>query len=86
MHESLRTRPRQPTGVLAGTAALLRRIGFWSAVALPAIHVPALVLVGFSDATTPLLVALWIANAVALLVGHRHRRRFDGAEDRSDGG
>jgi hypothetical protein len=53
-------------------SAFLRTVAFWLAVVLPFLHVPLLVLVGFTDATTPALVGLWGLNVVALAAGAGH--------------
>jgi pimeloyl-ACP methyl ester carboxylesterase len=53
-------------------AALARTAAFWLAIVLPFLHVPLLVLVGFTDATTPALVGLWGLNVVALAAGAGH--------------
>lgn len=55
--------------------ALLRWSGFWCAIALPALHVPLLVVEGFTASTTPVILLLWLANVVALLLGRHHRPR-----------
>lgn len=55
--------------------ALLRWGGFWSAVCLPVVHVPLLLTAGLSRSSTPVLVALWAANLVALILGRQHSPR-----------
>jgi hypothetical protein len=52
--------------------SLLRWTAFWSAVVLPLVHVPFVVVAGFTAESTPLIAALWLANAVALVLGRRH--------------
>lgn len=54
--------------------APIRRFAFWVAVVLPFLYVPML-LVGFeSPAMTTAFLALLCCNALALFVGHPHRR------------
>jgi hypothetical protein len=55
--------------------AALRWVGFWSAVALPFLHVPLLAVEGFTGASAPVILALWLANAAALVVGRDHAPR-----------
>jgi hypothetical protein len=52
--------------------ALLRWGGFWSAICLPLVHVPLLLAAGFSPSTTPVLLALWLANLAAFVLGQQH--------------
>jgi hypothetical protein len=48
---------------------------FWSAIALPFLHLPLLLLTGLSsDSTTTAFLALLGLNVVALLVGHPYYR------------
>ena len=48
---------------------------FWSAVALPFLHLPLLLLTGLSSqSTTTAFLALIALNVVALLVGHPYYR------------
>lgn len=48
---------------------------FWTAVALPFLHLPLLLLTGLSSrSTTVAFVGLLALNVVALLVGHPHCR------------
>jgi hypothetical protein len=65
---------------------LLRWGGFWAAILLPLVHVPLLVTSGLTAASTPALLALWTANAVALVLGRQHsphgRPSFGGADRR----
>jgi hypothetical protein len=61
--------------------ALLRWIGFWSAIVLPALHVSLLVAEGVTPATAPTLVALWATNAVAVALGRGHTPLSTGAYD-----
>jgi hypothetical protein len=50
----------------------VRFVGFWSAVALPFLHVP-LLLTGLDGAAeTGAFLALFALNVVALVVGHGH--------------
>jgi len=51
---------------------LAERVAFWSAVALPCLHVPLLTARGLDDATAPALAALWTLHVLALLVGARY--------------
>lgn len=52
----------------------VRIVAFWVAVTLPFLYLPLLV-TGLNDtATTTAFLALLAVNAVALLVGHPHRR------------
>lgn len=53
-------------------SALARTVAFWLGIVLPFLHIPLLFLVGFTDATTPVLVGLWGANVVALAAGAGH--------------
>ncbi|WP_372910660.1 hypothetical protein [Salinigranum sp.] len=55
--------------------ALLRWGGFWSAICLPLLHVPLLLVSGLSPSTTPVLLALWAANLAALVLGRQHSPR-----------
>ena len=54
------------------SAALLRWGSFWAAIVLPLLHVPLLVVSGLTSASIPVLLALWVANAVALVLGRQH--------------
>jgi hypothetical protein len=54
-------------------AAPLRFVGFWAAVALPFLYLP-LLLSGLEGQETLVFGLLLAANAVALVVGHGHRR------------
>ena len=66
--------------------ALLRWCSFWAAVFLPLVHVPLLVVSGLTSASVPALLALWVANAVALVLGRQHsphgRPAFAGGDRR----
>jgi hypothetical protein len=53
-------------------ARTLRTAAFWTAVVLPFVHLPLLLVAGFTVSTTPLLVALWTFHAVVLAVGAGH--------------
>lgn len=72
MYESPHAGYLPSAGPLDWSIALLRWGGFWSAVCLPFVHLPLLALSGLTATTTPLLVALWVANAVALVLGRQH--------------
>jgi hypothetical protein len=61
--------------------ALLRWGGFWSAICLPLVHVPLLLGSGLTPSSTPLLVALWLANLLALVLGRQHSPRSDALDD-----
>ena len=50
----------------------LKGAAFWTAVALPFLHVPLLVTGLDSSTTLGAFVALLVLNVVALLVGHPH--------------
>ena len=52
----------------------IRGIAFWSAIALPFLYIPLLMSGLGSASTRTAFVALVACNAVALLVGHSHRR------------
>jgi hypothetical protein len=54
-------------------AAPLRFVGFWAAVALPFLYLP-LLLSGLEGQETLVFGLLLAANALALVVGHGHRR------------
>lgn len=58
---------------LAVVVAPLRFLAFWTAVALPFLYVPLLV-GGLDGQQTTVFVGLLLLNAVALVVGHEHRR------------
>jgi len=62
----------RPQSVTDTVLKPLRVAGFWSAVALPFLHIP-LLLTGL-DGTADLFafVALFALNVVALYVGHSH--------------
>lgn len=64
---------RPPIGRRLRTAATpLRTVGFWAAVALPALHVP-LLLTGLDTAGEAAAFATLVAlNALALWLGHGH--------------
>jgi len=50
-------------------------IAFWSAVALPFLHLPLLLVTGLSSqATSTAFLVLLTLNVVALLIGHPHYR------------
>jgi len=50
-------------------------IAFWSAIALPFLHLPLLLATGLSDsATATAFLVLLALNVVALLIGHPHYR------------
>ena len=49
------------------------RVGaFWASIALPFLHVPLLLVAGFSESTTPTLVTLWTLHTFSLAVGAPH--------------
>ncbi len=52
-------------------------VAFWTAVLLPAVHVPLLALGPVTGERAPLVAALVVVNAIALAIGYPHRR--DGA-------
>jgi hypothetical protein len=54
-------------------AAPVRFVGFWAAVALPFLYLP-LLIGGFEGEETLVFGLLLVANALALVVGHGHRR------------
>jgi hypothetical protein len=54
-------------------AAPLRFVGFWAAVALPFVYLPLLV-GGLGGEEAVAFAGLLSLHAVALLVGHNHRR------------
>lgn len=65
------------SGSAIGTGVLtpVTGIAFWSAVALPFLHVPLLLLTGLSTPNTmTAFVVLLALNVVTLLVGHPHSR------------
>lgn len=51
----------------------VRGIAFWTAIALPFLHVPLLLSGLDSGSTAAAFLALLVANAVALFVGHPYR-------------
>lgn len=53
--------------------ALIERLAFWSAIALPCLHVPALLVYGLDRTTAPALVALWAVHGLCLAVSARYR-------------
>lgn len=78
------TRPTDLADTLTGSATSLGSVGssvvspvtavaFWTAIALPFLHLPLLLLTGLSAPnTTSAFVALLGLNVLALLVGHPH--------------
>jgi hypothetical protein len=50
----------------------VRVLGFWSAVALPFLHIPLLLTGLDSGAETFAFLALFAMNVLALVVGHSH--------------
>jgi len=64
------------TAARVGSTALkpVRALGFWLAVALPFAYLPMLAGGIGTEAEFVTFAALVAANAVALLVGHDHRR------------
>ncbi|SNZ05580.1 hypothetical protein SAMN06269185_0896 [Natronoarchaeum philippinense] len=55
--------------------APIRMIGFWSAVALPFLHVPLLATGLEGSQQTVTFLSLLALNLLALLVGYPHRQR-----------
>ena len=72
MYEYSRIASPLLTWTVGGTVAFLRWSGFWSAIALPLVHVPLLVVEGVTASSAPLLALLWIVNLVALVLGRHH--------------
>ncbi|PSQ05775.1 hypothetical protein BRC92_01670 [Halobacteriales archaeon QS_4_69_31] len=80
------TRPTDLTDTLTKSSTAIERVGetvvspitglaFWTAIALPFLHLPLLLLTGLSSSgTATAFVVLLAANIVALLVGHPHYR------------
>lgn len=64
--------PSRVGHAVTDAAGLVERVAFWCGVVLPCLHIPLLVLVGLGPSTTPVLVALWAGQAVALAVGARY--------------
>lgn len=75
MYESPNGRWPFATDTLSRSVCLLRWSGFWTAIVLPLLHVPLLVVAGVTAASWPVLLALWTANAVAFVLGRRHSPR-----------
>ena len=80
---SLARTGRDVGGDLADVSPLLdsltrttRTVAFWAAVVLPFVHLPLLLVAGFTPSTTPSLVALWVLHAVVLVVGAGHDPRW----------
>lgn len=74
---SVTERPESPSPLARARATLARgvaAVSFWLAVTLPAVYLPLLVAGAGASDRAVLLGALLLANAVALLVGHTHRR------------
>lgn len=69
--ERLEDRPDLGADPGAGVA-LVERLAFWSAIALPCLHVPALLVYGLDRASAPVLVALWAAHALCLAASARY--------------
>jgi hypothetical protein len=57
----------------AGVSAAAERLGFWTAVAFPAVYVGIAALRSWIPAFGAVVVALLVVNAAALLVGHSHK-------------
>lgn len=55
----------------------LQWLCFWSAVLLPAVHLPFLAFSGVNKSTAPLLLTLWTVNAVMLVFGQSYALRKD---------
>ena len=56
------------------TVTGIRRLAFWSAVALPVLYLPPLIAGPDSTAQFAVVVALLAVHVVAILVGHEYRR------------
>ncbi|MEF8853850.1 MAG: hypothetical protein V5A28_15765 [Haloarculaceae archaeon] len=67
-----------------GFTSLTRTVAFWLGIVLPFLHVPLLLLLGFTDATTPALVSLWALNVVAVAVGSGHEPSTAGTATPAD--
>ena len=61
---------RQIAGLMTGT---VKAAAFWAAIAIPATY-PVLLYMGLDGGAGLLFVALLFANALALAVGHDHKR------------
>jgi hypothetical protein len=61
---------RQVAGLMTGT---VKAAAFWAAIAIPATY-PVLLYMGLDGGAGVLFVALLFANALALAVGHDHKR------------
>ena len=55
-----------------GVARIARALAFWTAVALPLVHLPLLLVAGLSSETTSPLVTLWALHGIVLVVGADH--------------
>lgn len=67
------TFPEVRTQVSRALARSVEAVAFWLAIALPFLYFP-LVLNGFTDQEAVAFAVLLAVNAVALVVGHDHRR------------
>jgi hypothetical protein len=61
---------RQVAGLMTGT---VKAAAFWAAIAIPVTY-PVLLYMGLDGGAGVLFVALLFANALALAVGHDHKR------------
>lgn len=61
---------RQVAGLMTGT---MKAAAFWAAIAIPATY-PVLLYMGLDGTTGLLFVALLIANALALALGHDYNQ------------
>jgi hypothetical protein len=61
---------RQVAGLMTGT---VKAAAFWAAIAIPVAY-PVLLYMGLDGGAGVLFVALLFANALALAVGHDHKR------------
>jgi hypothetical protein len=61
---------RRVAGLMTGT---VKATAFWAAIAIPATY-PVLLYSGLDGGTGQLFVALLVANALALAIGHDYKR------------
>ncbi len=61
-------------GGLSGSAAVAERVGFWTAVAFPAVYVGVYALETVATVPDLLLVSAFLLNGLALIVGHTYGR------------
>lgn len=62
----------RPQSVTRTVLKPVRMAGFWSAVALPFLHIPLLATGLDGTADTSAFLVLFVLNVVALYVGHPH--------------